>query len=134
MKKRGFGVNKWNGVGGKLAGAETFEEAVIRETKEEIGIDILNLSKYAEISFKFENGLQIFSEVFLSDSWSNDPAESEEMMPKLYDIQNIPYDHMWGDDKEWLPLVLDFEKLRASFEFDLEDNIIKREIVKIKEF
>ena len=37
MKKRGFGVNRWNGVGGKVDDQnETIEEAAKRETKEEI--------------------------------------------------------------------------------------------------
>ena len=36
MKKRGFGMNRWNGVGGKLEKDETVEQATIRET-EEIG-------------------------------------------------------------------------------------------------
>jgi 8-oxo-dGTP pyrophosphatase MutT (NUDIX family) len=31
MKKRGFGVGKWNGTGGKLQPGETVEEAMIRE-------------------------------------------------------------------------------------------------------
>jgi len=37
MKKRGFGMNRWNGVGGKVNGEnETIEDAAKRETKEEI--------------------------------------------------------------------------------------------------
>ena len=35
-KKRGFGEGKYNGVGGKLEDGETPEEAMIRETEEEI--------------------------------------------------------------------------------------------------
>ena len=36
MKKRGFGVGKLNGAGGKLKEGETVEQALLRETKEEI--------------------------------------------------------------------------------------------------
>ena len=39
MKKRGFGVGKWNGVGGKIKKEESIEQAVQRETKEEIMVD-----------------------------------------------------------------------------------------------
>ena len=38
MKKRGFGEGKYNGVGGKIEGTETPEAAMLRETKEEIGV------------------------------------------------------------------------------------------------
>jgi 8-oxo-dGTP diphosphatase/2-hydroxy-dATP diphosphatase len=38
MKKRGFGVGRWNGFGGKVKEGEKIEEAVKRELKEEIGI------------------------------------------------------------------------------------------------
>ena len=38
MKKRGFGTGKYNGVGGKIENGETLNEAMIRETKEEIGV------------------------------------------------------------------------------------------------
>ena len=34
MKKRGFGVGKWNGTGGKVIGDESVEQAAKRETKE----------------------------------------------------------------------------------------------------
>ncbi|HET8669978.1 MAG TPA: NUDIX domain-containing protein, partial [Candidatus Saccharimonadales bacterium] len=38
MKKRGFGINKWNGVGGKVDEDETIEQAAIRECQEEITV------------------------------------------------------------------------------------------------
>ena len=31
MKKRGFGVGKWNGFGGKLEPGESFAEGAVRE-------------------------------------------------------------------------------------------------------
>ncbi len=31
MKKRGFGADRWNGVGGKLEPGETIEQALVRE-------------------------------------------------------------------------------------------------------
>ena len=37
MKKRGFGVGKWNGFGGKLEPGETVVEAAAREVREECG-------------------------------------------------------------------------------------------------
>jgi 8-oxo-dGTP pyrophosphatase MutT (NUDIX family) len=36
MKKRGFGVGKWNGPGGKVQEKETILQAAVREVKEEV--------------------------------------------------------------------------------------------------
>ena len=40
MKKRGFGVGKWNGVGGKVKEGEDVFLSAVREIKEEIGVDV----------------------------------------------------------------------------------------------
>ena len=40
MKKRGFGVGKWNGFGGKLEQGETVLEAAAREVREECGFTV----------------------------------------------------------------------------------------------
>ena len=37
-KKRGFGVGKWNGAGGKPEPGEPIERTAIRETEEELGV------------------------------------------------------------------------------------------------
>ena len=44
-KKRGFGLGKWNGIGGKIEENETPEEAMIRETEEEIFATPIDLKK-----------------------------------------------------------------------------------------
>ena len=44
-------------------------------------------------------------------------VESEEMSPKWFDFDAIPFKQMWDDDKIWLPLVLEGKKINASFVF-----------------
>ena len=38
LKKRGFGLGKINGIGGKVEEGESVEAAAVRETFEEIGV------------------------------------------------------------------------------------------------
>ena len=46
-------VGKWNGVGGKLAEGESVEDALLRETREEIAVDLKSFRKTGIIRFYF---------------------------------------------------------------------------------
>ena len=60
MKKRGFGQGKYNGFGGKLQEGETIIQGVLRELKEECGIQVQedNGEKKAELSFVFPHKMR----------------------------------------------------------------------------
>ncbi len=130
MKKRGFGVGKMNGVGGKVEANETIEDAAKREAKEEIGVDITQLSKTAILDFYFSHNPSWNQQVhvYLSEVWEKEPQESEEMKPEWFRVEDIPYDMMWPDDKFWLPLVLSGKTVKAAFTFAENDVITSQEI------
>ncbi len=135
MKKRGFGVGKWNGVGGKIdssKGDKNIVDAAIRETKEEIGVLALNPEKVGVLHFNFPYKSEWDQDVhlFLVKDWQGIPEESEEMMPKWFSFSEIPYDKMWDDDKFWLPHILEWKKLEADFVFE-KGEIIKRHDIRI---
>src|ERR1039458_5706638 len=82
MKKRGFGVGRWNGVGGKVKDDESIEEAAIRECQEEIIVTPVNLTKAAVINFYFPKEKSDWNQevtTYLCNKWSGEPAETEEM-------------------------------------------------------
>lgn len=130
MKKRGFGVGRYNGVGGKLEDGETPEQAIIRETKEEINVIIEKPQKVAEISFSFLSNPDWDQKVYvyLATQWQNDPTESEEMKPEWFDIKDIPYDQMWPDDIFWLPEIINGKMIRGAFIFDEGDIIVDKQV------
>jgi 8-oxo-dGTP pyrophosphatase MutT (NUDIX family) len=133
MKKRGFGVGKWNGVGGKLEpekGDKDIREAAIRETKEEIGVQIEELEKAAVLNFYFPYNRTWDQEVhvFLAKNWIGEPKESEEMLPKWFRDKEIPFEEMWDDDKFWLPHILKGKKLKADFIFKEGEKIAEHNI------
>lgn len=130
MKKRGFGAGKLNGVGGKLEEGETILQAAVRETQEEIGVDLKeeNLKKVAVINFKFlEESGNVKEEqdvhVFFANEFSGEPTETEEMKPEWFLISEAPYDKMWEDDQHWLPLAFSGRTLEARAEFTPENKI-----------
>jgi mutator protein MutT len=127
MKKRGFGMGKWNGVGGKVTPGETIEQALIRECEEEINVTPLSYKKVAVHMFEYPEGDEtVHQEVhtYVSEEWDGEPEETEEMAPRWFPLGEIPYNHMWDDDALWLPLVLRGKQLSCNFTFD-EDSTMQ---------
>jgi mutator protein MutT len=136
MKKRGFGEGRWNGAGGKVQAGESIEEALVRETKEEIGISIATYEKVAEFDFLFPHNPDFDTTVhaYLSTLWDGEPKESEEMAPKWFTILDIPYNDMWSDDEIWLPRILLGERLKGSFIFSQSDEVMSHHLSTVSSF
>ena len=133
-KKRGFGEGKYNGVGGKLEKDETPEQAMIRECQEEINVTPIEYEKVGEMEFleyMKNDRVSLVFHLYTSTKWINEPTESEEMIPKWFSIEKIPYDEMFPDDKYWLPLVLKGEKFNGYFEFDENWNLVSYKIMQV---
>ena len=100
MKKRGHGEGKWNGFGGKVEEGETIEEAARRETKEEVGIEVLKMRKLGILEFEYQDDSgNMEVHIFYAKEFKGNPTESEEMKPRWFDVDEIPYNQMWADDK-----------------------------------
>ena len=130
FKKRGFGQGKWNGFGGKVEVGESIAEATRRETKEESGLAPITIEKYGLVDFKFKNKpeLEIEAHIFKCKDFIGELIESDEMLPKWFSVNKIPYNEMWDDDKYWLPLFLAGKKFKGKFLFDDNDKVISQEI------
>ena len=133
MKKRGFGADKWNGVGGKRRDGEKIEETAKREANEEIGVSVGYLKEVAILNFYFLEKTDWNQQVvvYLSDNWIGEPKESEEMAPRWFDLDEIPYIDMWDDDIFWLPKVLNGSRVEADFLFDENQKMIEKDVTEI---
>jgi 8-oxo-dGTP pyrophosphatase MutT (NUDIX family) len=134
MKKRGFGMGRWNGVGGKPKPDETVIQCARREAKEEIGVKVGKLNKIGMIRFRFKYNENYNQNVhfFICENWEGIPAESEEMKPRWFKVDKIPYSKMWPDDKFWMPIALQDKKIAGSILFGKDDKIIENNICGIR--
>jgi len=117
-KKRGFGSGLWNGFGGKVEAGETPEEAMIRETEEEACISPKSYKQCGLLHFSFDDQPQIVEvHVFRADGYEGHPAETEEMAPRWFSENDLPFDNMWQDDRYWFPLLLANKSFEGYFFF-----------------
>jgi len=131
MKKRGFGAGLWNGYGGKLKDGESIYDAAKREVKEEIDIDVKSMKKVGVLDFYFEGDKPDWNQqvhVFLIQEYNGEPKESEEMLPKWFKINEIPYDKMWEDDKFWLPKVIEGHSVYGRFLFGADNKLKEKHV------
>ncbi|XP_076048592.1 oxidized purine nucleoside triphosphate hydrolase-like [Oratosquilla oratoria] len=135
LKKRGFGQGRWNGFGGKVEKGETPMDAAKREMEEEAMIQTPNLEKVGEIEFTFEGENRLmFVHVFSANEYTGMPSETEEMLPKWFPEDNLPYSQMWPDDILWYPLFLQGAKFKGAFHFEGHDKILKSTLQKVEGF
>ena len=104
-KKRGFGVSKWNGFGGKI------------EAREED----LDLVGFLDFHFSASPDLDHIGFVYFLRQWQGTVQETEEMEPQWFDPSALPYDEMWKGDRTWIPMLLKKEKVKGIITF-AEDN------------
>lgn len=126
MKKRGFGVGKWNGVGGKPNPGESIEQTAVRECEEEIQVTPKNIQYVADLDFFFSDKPEWNQQVvvYTTTEWKGEPTETEEMKPEWFDLDKIPYDSMWPDDIHWLPKVIAGEKIKGEFTLDSNQTLL----------
>ncbi|MAF59609.1 MAG: 8-oxo-dGTP diphosphatase [Candidatus Pacebacteria bacterium] len=119
MKKKDFGVGKWNGFGSKVKDGETPEQATIRELKEECGLDASeeHLEKVAVLLFYFNKKPVFFMHTYVLKDWAGEPFESEEMKPKWHRLDRVPYEEMWAADRFWMEDVVKGKKVAAHVHF-----------------
>ncbi len=126
MKKIGFGAGRWNGFGGKVDAGETIEQATRREVLEEAGLELLSLDKRGVLIFENE-GDPIFKEVhiFSSREFQGEPVETQEMKPRWFESESVPFEEMWPDDRLWYPLLQAGKKFRGRFLFRNHTQILE---------
>ncbi len=117
-KRTGLGQGKINGPGGKIEPGETPRQGAIRECQEELLITPHALEYCGQNRFQFVDGYSIHVWTYRTDGFDGVPTQTEEATPMWFDLQSIPYDEMWADDRLWLPMMLRREHFMGRYIFD----------------
>lgn len=119
MKKRGFGVGRYNGFGGKIEPGEDILKAAIREMKEECGLEgnpkFMRFMGVLSFLSTIDTDATVY--LFICDDFEGEIKSTDEMSVKWFPEDEIPYDMMWPDDIHWLPYVLDGKEVTGMFAF-----------------
>ncbi|MHA7304538.1 8-oxo-dGTP diphosphatase [Arthrobacter sp. TMN-49] len=109
-KKTGFGTGKVVGIGGHVEAGESARQAICREVAEETSIVVVeaNLIPAGTVDFIFPARPEwdMFTTVFLSETFSGEAYESDEIAPLWYPVGELPEAQMWADAIHWLPAFL----------------------------
>ncbi|WP_202593825.1 8-oxo-dGTP diphosphatase [Halolamina rubra] len=126
-KKRGVGSGQWIGPGGKVEPGETVRECVVREVREEVGIDVLDPEKAGVFVYR-SDGWDAVVHVFRATEYAGTPEETAEADPRWFPVDDLPFAEMWQTDREWLPHVLDGGTFRGRFVYsDGEPQAVRME-------
>jgi 8-oxo-dGTP diphosphatase len=110
LKKTGFGAGKWVGIGGHIEDGEKPDAAAVREVMEEASLAVPadSLQHMASIEFRFpaRPSWDQTAEVYVTWSFEGEPAESDEVSPRWFAEDDVPFAVMWDDAKYWMPAVL----------------------------
>jgi len=118
LKRRGFGAGKYNGFGGKVNPDENILDAVCRESIEEVGITPIDPQKVGVINYnEIMKGVRqnIQMHIFVAYEYTGEITPSDEMLPRFFDIANLPLEEMLPDTAIWMPLVLNNYYVIADF-------------------
>ena len=124
-KDNDLNENKYIGVGGKLEKDESPKEGIIREIKEETGLNAKNVKLKGIITFilpKWENELCF---VYTCDEYEGIMHECDEGELVWVDKKDINKLNLWEGDKLFLPKLFEDKLFIMKLIYDIHDNLIK---------
>ena len=125
-KENDMNEGKYMGVGGHIEKGETKEQALVREIKEETGLDVKTYQYRAKLKF-INSDYQEIMYLFLIDQVEGELIECNEGDLSWIDEDKLLDLKMWEGDKYFLDKLLNTEKYFEMTLYYKDDQFVKVE-------
>lgn len=110
-KQNDYNHDKWIGIGGKFEEAESPEECILRETKEETGLTLNEIEYRGIVTFVSDENFTEYMHIFWSNNFSGALKECDEGELEWIEKSRMNALPHWKGDEIFLKLL----ELRAPF-------------------
>lgn len=122
-KEKDLNKDKWIGVGGHMEDNETNDECIIREVKEETGLELIDFKLCGEVLFDIDGFIELMY-VYTSTNFKGELIECNEGTLEWVEKSRINQLNIWEGD------IIIFEKMKYNKYFKLKmiyknDNLLK---------
>ncbi len=111
-------AGKWNGLGGKFEQGESPEECVIREVREESGLEIVSPRLCGLLMFPAFKSEDWYVFVFTAEEFSGELHENEEGFLKWIPDAELESLSLWPSDHIFLPWLREEKFFSAKFVYE----------------
>ena len=136
-KENDLNHDKWVGIGGKFENGETPEDACLRESFEETGLTLKNLSYRGLVTFVSNEWGTEYMHLFHSNSFEGDLKECDEGNLEWVEKSMVYELPLWAGDKIFLKLLekdIPFFSLKLVYEGEkLINAVLNRENLNLGE-
>lgn len=108
-KKKDINKGKWIGIGGHIESGESKEQALVREIKEETGLDVIHYEYRGELLF-VNNDFEEVMYLYLVDEVSGNLIECDEGELSWIKKDDLMSLNMWEGDYKFLPLLINTDE------------------------
>ena len=129
VKKNDVNKDKWIGVGGHFEYAESPEECLLREVKEETGYTLTSWKYRGIVTFVYGEDVVEYMSLYTADGFTGDPIECDEGILEWVEKEKIKDLNLWEGDKIFFGLLREnrpFFSLKLSYG---DDGILREAIL-----
>lgn len=116
-KKNDVHEGKYNGLGGKLEAGESPYECVVREVKEESGLDIKPALRGVMTFPLFTPGEDWYVFLYTADDFSGELIDSPEGELEWVEDEKVPGLNLWEGDRHFLKWLYEGHCFSAKFTY-----------------
>lgn len=104
-KQNDINKDKWIGIGGKFEEGESPEDCVLREVKEETGLNLKSYEYRGLVTFVSDNNFTEFMHIFWSDNFEGEIIDCDEGKLEWIEKSKLNDFEHWKGDEIFLDLI-----------------------------